>query len=227
MFCDYGCGKEAIIFFKCVKRWCCSNSVNSCPTIREKNSHANLGVPRVWKNRIHPRGMLGKRSWNAGKQTPAEIREKLSQAAINNPKYRGRASSPEKEELRRQHIRDAAKRSGKMGGYREGSGLAKWFLYESPYAGKVFLNGTWEVAYAQHLDVSGINWRRNRCGFPYIWEGKSHKYYPDFHLIDTNEFVEVKGRIVPKDFAKWDALRKFHKLIVIQREDLIKLGVLK
>lgn len=170
--------------------------------------------------------MLGKQGWNRGKITPRSVRIKLSHSLKGNPKCTGVASTPEKESLRRQRIRDAAKRDGNIGGYREGSGWTKWFQYDSPLAGKVLLNGTWEVAYAQYLDAQAISWRRNRISFSYEWEGKLHKYYPDFYFVQTDEFIEIKGRVVPKDYAKWEAVRRTHKLTVLLQEDLVKLGIL-
>lgn len=38
MLCDYGCGREAIKYFKTSKKWCCSNNVNSCPEIIKKKN---------------------------------------------------------------------------------------------------------------------------------------------------------------------------------------------
>lgn len=42
MICSYGCGQEAKYPFKNGK-WCCSESWNSCPEIKTKNSMNNLG----------------------------------------------------------------------------------------------------------------------------------------------------------------------------------------
>ena len=35
--CDYGCGQEAQYQFKNGK-WCCSNNINSCPSLKKKHS---------------------------------------------------------------------------------------------------------------------------------------------------------------------------------------------
>src|SRR3990167_815710 len=222
--CDYGCEREGVKFFTSTNRWCCSMSVNACPAKKERDASKKRGK-NPFEGRVHPRGMLGKHSWNAGQNLSPVHRENIRKALIDNPNVTGIASTPEKEAQRRLRIHEASVRDGNIGGYREGSGWTKWFQYDSPSAGKVFLNGTWEVAYAQYLDAQAISWRRNRTSFPYEWEGKLHKYYPDFYLVQNDEFIEVKGRVVPRDQVKWDAVRKTHKLIVYLREDLIKLGV--
>ena len=170
--------------------------------------------------------MKGKVSWNRGRTLPECVREKIRLKAKDNPNYRGVASTAEKETLRRLRISETAKRNGKMGGYRERSGWTQWFKHNSPYAGEVFLNGTWELAFARYLDANAIPWVRNKQSFDYEWEGKNHKYFPDFYLNQTDEFVEIKGYVVPKDAAKWEAVRKSHTLIVYRLDDLVALGVL-
>ena len=34
--CDFGCGQDAIHWFKSSKRWCCSETVNGCPEYRKQ-----------------------------------------------------------------------------------------------------------------------------------------------------------------------------------------------
>lgn len=61
------------------------------------------------------------------------------------------------------------------------SGIYKGFKCDS----------SWELAFViYHLD-EGIEIKRNQVGFPYIYEKKEHKYYPDF-IID-NIYYEIKG----------------------------------
>ena len=52
------------------------------------------------------------------------------------------------------------------------------------------------------------------------WKGKFHLYFPDFFLIDKNEYVEVKGYKTDRDEAKWSQVSN---LVVIEKEDLRRL----
>jgi hypothetical protein len=110
------------------------------------------------------------------------------------------------------------KKMSKNGGYKPNSGRCKYITYISPIAGKVSLNGTWEYKYALWLDANNIDWRRNVKGFPYTFESKQRKYYPDFHLLKEDIYVEVKGYETEKDKAKWSQFPK--KLIVLRKSDL-------
>ncbi len=70
-----------------------------------------------------------------------------------------------------------------------------WILSRYIYCGS-----TYELAFLiWHIDN---NIKINRCdvSFEYEFEGKKHRYYPDF-VIDNNIY-EIKGRILPIDFVK-------------------------
>lgn len=100
------------------------------------------------------------------------------------------------------------------------SSLAKKMHLE--YNGYKF-HGTWEVEYAKYLDSKNIKWIRNTANFEYTFENKKRRYTPDFYLPDTNEYVEIKGFKTLKDAAKWKDFPG--KLIVLQRKELLTLGV--
>lgn len=84
----------------------------------------------------------------------------------------------------------------------------------------VDLHGSWELAYAKHLDSNKIRWIRNKDSFSYMFEGKERKYTPDFYLVDTDEYIEIKGYKTEKDIAKWSQFPRHRKLIVLMKEDL-------
>lgn len=113
---------------------------------------------------------------------------------------------------------------GKCGGYRHGSNRYKHQWYTSPSAGKVYLDSSWEVAFAKHLDEQRIQWIRNEEKFSYLWEGKTLNYIPDFYIVDENEFVEIKGYVTEKDKVKWKYFPK--KLRIIGRSELKQLGII-
>ncbi len=110
------------------------------------------------------------------------------------------------------------RKCAKNGGLKPNAGRCKLIRHLSPIAGEVFLNGEWEYKYALWLDAHEINWKRNTDWFPYNFDGKLRKYFPDFYLIDTSEYVEVKGYETKKDAAKWSQFPK--KLLVLKRKDL-------
>ena len=74
-----------------------------------------------------------------------------------------------------------------------------------------------------YLDENNIKWKKPIETFEYNWNGKLHKYLPDFYLIDTDEYVEIKGIETKRDIAKWSQFPK--KLKVLKRKDLRLLGL--
>lgn len=90
------------------------------------------------------------------------------------------------------------------------------------YAGQSF-DGMWEVHLAHWFDNQSIVWIRNTSSFPYAFEGRQHRYTPDFYLPNIDCYVEVKGWKTPKDDAKW---RDFtERLVVVSGSDLLALGL--
>lgn len=83
----------------------------------------------------------------------------------------------------------------KTGGLREKSGRAKTGRYEGVYCGS-----TYELAFLiYHLD-NNSNIARCDKSFDYEFNGKSHKYYPDF-IVD-GKIYEIKGRMQEVDHVK-------------------------
>lgn len=111
----------------------------------------------------------------------------------------------------------------KNGGLRQGAGRCKKFEYDSIIAGTVFLDGTWELKFAQYLDSQKILWTRNKESFRYIFKEKEYKYYPDFYLVNTEEYVEIKGYKTERDEAKWNQFPK--KLTILRKTDLQQLNI--
>lgn len=85
----------------------------------------------------------------------------------------------------------------------------------------VKLHGTWELEYAKWLDENNIKWKRPSEKFPYYFDGKNRHYTPDFYLIDTKEYIEIKGYETDKDKAKWNQFPE--KLIILKSKELKKL----
>lgn len=87
-------------------------------------------------------------------------------------------------------------------------------------------DSSWEVAYAKYLDSQNTKWTRCIESFPYNYENKDRRYFPDFYLIELNEYVEIKGLQRARDVAKWDQFPKDKKLVVLKEKELKKLGII-
>lgn len=169
--------------------------------------------------------------WPIGKKHSEETKRKCAEASkrVHRPspmkgKKTGRsgcASTPEIEAERRRKISEYAKANG-SGGYKPGSGRSKKYWHESPIAGRVFLQSSYELRYAKHLDASGVKWERNIRAFDYEFNGTPSRYVPDFRLIDVDEYVETKGFATERDAAKWRAFPG--KLKILFGRDLDALG---
>jgi hypothetical protein len=149
--------------------------------------------------------------------------ESIKLLVSQTPNY-GRAKTLEDEVKRKKQISVSMKKNPKCGGYRKGSGRGKKTWYESSIAGKVYLDSSYELAIAKWMDLNGIQWKKNYTKFPYIWNGKTSYYIPDFLLTKTNEYLETKGYFTHKDLEKWKAIP--HKLYILFAEDLYKIGLI-
>jgi hypothetical protein len=128
IICSYGCGKEAKYFFKTGKG-CCEMSPNSCEGKRKKDSEKKKGkfkgIP-YWSFSGRTLPLI---PWNKGKKGlySDEYKKKISDSLKKISK--GIASTPEKEELRKQKISESMKKNKLSGGIRIGSGRGKkgWY----------------------------------------------------------------------------------------------------
>jgi hypothetical protein len=46
-----------------------------------------------------------------------------------------------------------------------------------------------------------------------------------FYLLDSDEYIEIKGYKTEKDVAKWEQFSNDRKLKVFMHQDLIQLGI--
>lgn len=111
------------------------------------------------------------------------------------------------------------------GGWEVQCGRSLKYDYESPIAGIIKVDGTWELKVAQYLDSIGVSWRRNKQRFDYInLKGKRSTYCPDFWVDEWDTFLEVKGYKTDLDECKWSQFP--HKLIVWSKKELKELNIL-
>lgn len=132
----------------------------------------------------------GFESWNSGKSKETDSRIFAASGAISAA-LTGRAGKPHSPESRLK-ISESSKARGLSGGYREGSGIGKSGRYNG-----MWCDSTWELAYIIWCQTNGKDIKRNTERFDYIFDGKNHKYLPDF-IVD-GQLVEVKGRKIADD----------------------------
>jgi hypothetical protein len=101
----------------------------------------------------------------------------------------GRPGKVHTDESKRK-ISEGSKSRGLSGGYREGSGIGKSGRYNG-----MWCDSSWELAYIIWCQAQGKSIIRNTERFDYVFEGKAHKYLPDF-IVD-GQLIEIKGRKVP------------------------------
>ena len=159
----------------------------------------------------------GSTPWNKGKSSFDDHRIKPGWNKGLTGVSTGKALTPELEEERRKKISETMKKNPAAGGYRKGSGVGKGCWHESPFAGRIYLDSSFELRFAKCLDAAGISWERNKEKFLYVHEGKTRYYIPDFKINDF--FIEVKGYVTNKDNSKW---RDFpYKLVIIKEKDIV------
>lgn len=88
------------------------------------------------------------------------------------------------------------------------------------------MHGSWELALAEYLNSKNIKWIRPKDKFRYYFEDAWHWYHPDIYLVDYDLYIEVKGCITDKDFAKWDQFPKDKKLDIYFGDDFSQLNII-
>lgn len=94
-------------------------------------------------------------------------------------------------------------------------GRVKQIIYKG-----IKFQGNWELAFYQWCETNNILCTRNTKGFKYEWNG-NRTYFPDFHLIEKDVYIEVKGYKTERDSAKWEQFPK--QLIVVQKQDIMSI----
>ena len=103
-------------------------------------------------------------------------------------------------------------------------GRTKKYWHNSPIAGRICVDGMWELNFCKWADSKGVHYSRTRDSFPYVRSnGRRARYYPDFKL-DAETYLEVKGYELEDDRRKWDAFP--HTLIVLKRHQIKHLKTL-
>ena len=88
----------------------------------------------------------------------------------------------------------------------------------------IYLKSSYELAYAKHLDLSGVGWRYE----PIYTLSDGTNILPDF-LLDSGIVVEVKGYFRPDAKIKWDRFcNEYAEIskILLMKTDLQKLKII-
>jgi len=113
--------------------------------------------------------------------------------------------------------------SSKNGGVRPNAGKRGAWYFCKEMSKNVYLDSTWEVEYATYLDKNDIRWVRPEY---FVWidsNSKMRKYYPDFLLIESQTYVDVKNDyLIKKDKEKISLVEQQNSVIinVLSRKDL-------
>lgn len=172
--------------------------VNACKGVKEKVGPKDAqGKTQKWYEAMHSRQGRGTNQFLKAKELglpKPEISEETRRKRSENNKKR---SAEWNKENGKKISKTCLEKSAKGEWH---TSLAKYMHYS--YKG-VDLHGKWELAYAQYLDKEGVAWVRCKDRFAYIFENKQRFYTPDFFLVNSKQYVEIKGYETEKDRAKW------------------------
>ena len=198
------CSKELI---KWQTKYCSVKCSNSCIEKRNKDSELKKGKQIPWKNG-HPRGMLGKSSWNKGLTKldySQEHIKSINEAAKKPSHFLGKKHTPEA-------IEKIKKASVNNGGYRKGSGRGKKGFYRG-----IWCDSSWELAFVIYNLDHNIPFEKNHKKFSYVYLQQEKKYIPDFKMND-NQYIEIKGFVTDEVMAK---IKYFpHKINLIDKDKI-------
>lgn len=110
------------------------------------------------------------------------------------------------------------KKMSKFGGLKEKAGRCKKVLYIKKDGNKTWLQGSWEIKFAQFLDSNNIEWEKNKIGYKYTFKNEEHLYFPDFYLKTFDVYIEVKGYETEKDKEKWKQFP--FKLHIVKKKEI-------
>jgi hypothetical protein len=218
MLCSYGCGQKAITIFNNGKG-CCSGSANKCQGKRRKDSILKKGIKLGNTNRPNPRkGKPGKPSPFKGKKIEElydeETVKRLRESSVKMGKLNGGCcADPIKEKERRKRVSETMKTNGKSGGYRRGSGRGKGGWYKG-----IWCDSSWELAFVVFNLDKGISIKRNEARYPYVFDGKTLNFLPDF-IVNETDLVEVKGYMTEQNRQK--IVQCTEQLTVIEKDDIV------
>ena len=210
MKCQF-CNKEKGNYTLKSGKVCCMPYPAQCPSVREKNSKkTSLRLKKEYENgtRVSHFKMLNDGKIWKGRHHSEKTKSLLSN--LNN----GKTMSDEFK-----HNRSIEMQKRYASGWESTAGRCKKIDYESPVAGKIKVDGNWELNVAKYLDKINVKWQRNTKRFKYTnLSDNISTYCPDFYIYDWNTYLEVKGYETQLDKCKWKQFKE--PLIIWRKKDL-------
>lgn len=167
-----------------------------------------------------PNNLKNHKVWNKGltKESDARIKKysetfKQNVLAGKYTNFTGKASTLEKELLRRSNISNTMKNNPNAGGLRKNSGVGKKGYYKD-----IYCRSTYELVYVIYNIDHSIKFNPCKRVYKYEYNGNIHKYYPDFELEDGT-IIEIKGYNTKQTEAKISAV-KYRPIKVLYKNDL-------
>lgn len=133
-------------------------------------------------------------AWNRGltKDTDDRVRKNSVAVAISVRRFIDTLSPDE----RKAKYGGPKRWNPNTGGIRAGSGRGKKGWYKGYWC-----DSSWELAWVIYNLDHGVGFSRNTLGLTYSFEGRTHKFYPDF-ILPTGAYIEVKGWMDNRNRAK-------------------------
>lgn len=88
---------------------------------------------------------------------------------------------------------------------------------------EILLMSSLEIRYFEYLTKHNLIWKKPQCIKYVDGDGKHRWYRPDFHLVDTDEIIEIKGHWWNNDKNKMQFVYNQHpdlKIKVLMKTDL-------
>jgi len=158
--------------------------------------------------------------WSKGLNKFTDERVNKISKSLQNREYKGTKHTEETKLLLSKIMKERYE-----SGWESTAGRTKKLDYESNIAGKIKVDGNWELRVAKYLDDIGVKWIRNKERFKYNNTIKNciSTYCPDFYVYDWNTFIEVKGYKTELDEIKWSQFKE--KIEIWDKVKLISLGI--
>lgn len=158
--------------------------------------------------------------WSKGLTKDNDIRLKKLSDKLKGRKHSGYKHTS----MMKKMLSDKMKKRYESG-WESTAGRCKKISYESPIAGKIKVDGNWELRVAKYLDDIKVNWERNKKRFEYFNHLKNRisTYCPDFYVSDWKCYLEVKGYKTDLDEIKWSQFSE--KLEIWDKKKLDSLGI--
>ena len=85
----------------------------------------------------------------------------------------------------------------------------KWYKVKNINNEEYVVRGMWEVNVSKRLNEIGLLWTRSKP-IPYVKDGITHNYTPDFFIPSSDIYIEVKGGYPERDRMKMKLVHDQH-----------------